>query len=133
MREGLRHRSWFALLRRDRVAFFLAATFLIIAHLLQPLASAEFVGLGNAGTICSVVDASPSAPVGSREPAADHCPQCVAGPCAGLALATREGAVALAAPRPASDSRKPAYGTAALRSGLAGEPPPAIRAPPSLV
>jgi hypothetical protein len=133
MRKGLRSRSWFALLRRDRLLFAFTAAFLLVTHLLQPLAEAHATGLGGAGTICRLGEVSSFAPVGNHEPASDHCPQCGAGPCAGLALPAHDAVIDDALALPASDRCGQAVlQTAALRE-LAGEPPPAIRAPPSFV
>lgn len=130
MREGHRNRSWFALLRRDRLPFALAAALLVLSHLLAPSAAARASTPAAGAGICTPALADGSAaPARGHDPFADHCRQCIAGPCAGFALPARAEAVAAIVP-PARGSGLAAPKAVARPRQPAGEPPPAIRAPP---
>src|SRR5262249_17560600 len=134
MKEDRRNRSWFALLRRDGLAFALAAIFLVIMQPTQPLAAVPATPLDVGAAICRTGEAFSFAPVGDHGSHTHDCRHCVAGPCAGLALAPYDDGTHSTAWRPRRDSSRPACAAAAmLLAGSAGDPPPAIRAPPPSV
>jgi hypothetical protein len=134
MREGHRNRSWFALLRRDRLLFALVSIFLVFTATLEPLAAAQDAPLDRLGTICRLVaDNAVPSPLPRERSSHEDCAKCVAGPCAGMALAPRAGPVGTLVGFEASDATHAAPRVDRVPCGLAGEPPPAIRAPPALV
>jgi hypothetical protein len=135
MRKAHRNRSWFAQLRRDRLLFAVVSIFLVFAATLEPLAAAQSVPADRIGTICRLLaadDAVPS-PLPSERSSHEDCAHCVAGPCAGLALAARADLAETVIRLPAGDAAHAAPRVNRVPRALAGEPPPAIRAPPALV
>lgn len=135
MRRSQRASGWFAALRRDRLLFAVAATLVLLTHLLQPLAEARATDRVNAWVICTMFgmqvassDDKSIPPVGTPE----NCPSCIGGPCAGmtaplrLATAFEEAFPTLEAERAAV----PGYVDTTIPPDRLNEPPPAIRAPP---
>jgi hypothetical protein len=127
--------GWFQTLRRDRTLFVMAATLVLLTHLFQPLAEANAANTAKAWVICTMFgEAKAPAADGALPPpgAADDCPTCIGGPCAGMV-----------APPKLSAGSEPAFTSPAAYVGLfthsvetdippgrLAEPPPAIRAPP---
>ncbi|WP_353646988.1 hypothetical protein [Mesorhizobium sp. WSM2240] len=115
--------------------FTVAATLVLLAHLFQPLAEAYAANTAKAWVICTMFgEAKSPAADGALPPpgAADDCPTCIGGPCAGMD-----------APPKLSAGSKPAFAAPAAYAGQfpqwletenpparLNEPPPAIRAPP---
>jgi hypothetical protein len=131
MRRAHRNRSWFAQLRRDRLLFALVSIFLVCAGALEPQAAAQSVPLDRIGTICRLAaDDAVSLPLPSQEPSHEDCVQCVAGPCAGLALAARADFAETVVGLEASNAAPATPRANRIPRALSGEPPPAIRAPP---
>jgi hypothetical protein len=127
--------GWFQTLRRDRTLFAVAATLVLLTHLFQPLAEANAANTARAWVICTMFgEAKAPAANGALPPpgAADDCPTCIGGPCAGMVapaklLAGSEPAFAAPA---AYAGRFEYYIETKNPSGRLNEPPPAIRAPP---
>jgi hypothetical protein len=121
--------SWFARLRRDQRLFAALALFLLFAHALQPLASAQAATNGHL-VICSAIGAEPlpdGTPVHH-----DGCGECLVGAC-GLKTLAKALAIALPAWEPVlvvAEAPLPSRDTISPRS-LPPERPPGIRAPPS--
>lgn len=127
--------GWFQTLRRDRALFTVAATLVLFAHLFQPLAEATAANTAKAWIICTMFgEAKSPAADGALPPpgAADDCPTCIGGPCAGMDV-----------PPKLSVGSEPAFAAPAAyagrfrhwletenQPGRLNEPPPAIRAPP---
>lgn len=127
-------KGWFAALRRDRVLFALAGTFILLSHVFQPLAAAHAASTANGWVICTTLGMETASPDGMNLPvpgAADHCPQCI-GACGGIAVKQKLPAtIEFAFPAPVAFR----HATASVFSedippGRLNEPPPAIRAPP---
>lgn len=138
MRRSQRAMGWFAVLRRDRLCFAVAATFLLFAHLLQPLAEARAESAGGNWVICTIFgmqtvtpDENSTSPAGTK----DHCPTCIGGPCAGMTAPLRVADAFEAAfpPREAIRKARPGPEAATLFPTWLNEPPPAIRAPPAIL
>jgi hypothetical protein len=127
--------GWFEALRRDRALFAVAATLVLLTHLFQPLAEANAANTAKAWVICSMFGEASSLAADGAFPlpgAADDCPTCIGGPCAGMD-----------APPKLSAGSEPAFAAPAAYAGRLAhvaemenppgrlnEPPPAIRAPP---
>ena len=127
--------GWFAALRRDRRLFALAATLVLVAHVFQPLAEARAANTANAWIICTTFGMQPATPDGKQLPppgAADDCPTCIGGPCAGMSAPLKVEPVSVVAfPSPAAD-RGEVFASieTKISPDRLNEPPPAIRAPP---
>src|SRR5918995_7374308 len=76
--------GWFHTLRRDRALFAVAATLVLLAHLFQPLAEAKAANTAKACVICTMFGEAKSPADDSVPGAADDCPTCIGGPCAGM-------------------------------------------------
>jgi hypothetical protein len=127
--------GWFQTLRHDRTLFAVAATLVLLTHLFQPLAEANAANTAKAWVICTMFGEAKSPAGDDALPppgAADDCPTCIGGPCAGMD-----------APPKLSAGSEPAFAAPAAYAGLfthsvqtenppgrLNEPPPAIRAPP---
>lgn len=126
--------GWFQTLRRDRALFAVAATLVLFTHLFQPLAEAKAADTAKAWVICTMFgEVKAPAAEGTLPPgAADDCPTCIGGPCAGMV-----------APPKLLAASEPAFAAPAVYAGRFtqwietknppgrfNEPPPAIRAPP---
>ena len=127
--------GWFDALRRDRTLFAVAATLVLLTHLFQPLAEANAANTAKAWVICTMFgDAKAPADDGDLPPpgAADDCPTCIGGPCAGMVAPPK----LLAGSQPAFAAPAAFAGWSAHSTdtenppGRLNEPPPAIRAPP---
>ena len=129
--------GWFAALRRDRLLFAIAASLVLLAHVCQPLAEARAASRADGWVICTMFGMQKAEPDGKLPPigAADDCPSCIMGPCAGMAAPLRVEAPfdpAFAAPVAYRDGRLISIETKIPAERL-NEPPPAIRAPPSIL
>jgi len=134
----LRKRSgWFAALRRDRLLFAVAASLVLLAHLFQPLAEARAAGRADGLVICTMLGMETTAvPDGKLPPAGalDHCPTCIGGPCSGMAAPLRVEAFEPAFAAPVAHSEIGIFPVEArIPPDRLNEPPPAIRAPPSVL
>lgn len=131
-----RQSGWFAALRRDRLLFVVTASLVLLAHVFQPLAEARAAGTANAWVICTMFGMK-AAPDGKLPPigAADDCPTCIGGPCAGMAAPLKvEASFEAAFPMPvASHDGFLAPIETKISPDRLNEPPPAIRAPPSIL
>ncbi len=117
--------------------FTVAASLVLLSHLLQPLAEAEAANSTKASVICTMFGMEKASPESGELPpiAAGDCPTCIGGPCAGLDAPPKFAAnsePAFSAPEAyaglsdrITETRSP--------PGLSNEPPPAIRAPPLAV
>jgi len=125
--------TWFAGLRRDRGLFAVVASLVMLLNVLQPLTAAQ-AGEAGGWVICTIYGAEK--PVDADDiPTAwpENCPICLAGNgCSSAA----PGWKALLSPEPAFPA-PPAFAgqqlisrSVLLPAQLAGDPPPAIRAPP---
>lgn len=131
-------RSWFSALRHDGGLFAFVGALLLFANVLQPLAEAHAASTGKAWVICTVFGtAKPVDADGTPLPAAaaDDCPICLAG-APQLDQAPPPAhilSVDWAFPEPTDTAliRWPDPQPIQLRPGPA-EPPPGIRAPPSV-
>jgi hypothetical protein len=126
--------GWFQTLRRDRALFAVAATLVLFAHLFQPLAEANAANTAKAWVICTMFgEAKSPADDSVLVPgAADDCPTCIGGPCAGMDAPPKLSASsepAFAGP-PAYAGQFPHWLKTENPPGRLNEPPPAIRAPP---
>lgn len=127
--------GWFQTLRRDRALFAMAAILVLLTHLFQPLAEAHAANTAKAWVICTMFgEARSPAADGALPPpgAADDCPTCIGGPCAGMDAPPKLSAgsePAFAAPA-AYAGRFPPWLATENPPGRLNEPPPAIRAPP---
>ncbi|RJG42895.1 hypothetical protein [Mesorhizobium sp. DCY119] len=137
---GLKQAStgWFAALRRDRRLFALAATLVLVAHVFQPLAEARAANTANAWIICTTFGMQTATPDGKQLPpigAADDCPTCIGGPCAGMAAPLKIEPSFEAAFPALVESRGQLFASfeAKIPPDRLNEPPPAIRAPPSIL
>ena len=125
--------TWFVTLRRDRGLFALVGSLVLLLNVLQPAVAAR-AGDGAHWAICTIYGVEK--PVERSDlPAAwpDECPICIAGHSAGNApvKAVFASEPAFLAPEPLADAAfetDRGYGPGARP----GDPPPAIRAPPSL-
>lgn len=127
-------KGWFAALRRDRVLFALACTFILLSHVFQPLAAAHAASTANGWVICTTLGMETGSPDGKTLPApgtADHCPQCI-GACGGIAVKQKlPTAIEFAFPAPVAFRHAIAsVFSEDIPPGRLNEPPPAIRAPP---
>jgi hypothetical protein len=125
-----RHASagWFSTLRRDARLFVLVASLMLFAHALQPLAMANAAGL-DGSAICSM---SGEGDASGTLPAGDDCPNCIGGPCAGLAMPQKLAADWHAAYRaPRSQPVAVSLFQTSVAPQHLDDPPPAIRAPPA--
>lgn len=127
--------GWFAALRRDRALFAVAAALVLLTHLFQPLAEANAANTAKAWVICTMFGEAKAPAVDGAVPplgAADDCPTCIGGPCAGMGAPTKllagsEPAYAVPA---AYAGRFIHFVETEIPPGRLNEPPPAIRGPP---
>jgi len=129
--------GWFAALRRDRLLFAIAASLVLLAHLFQPLAEARAASKADGWVICTVFGMQKAQPGSKLAPSGtvEDCPSCIMGPCAGMAVPLRVAAPfdhAFAAPVAFRDGRLISIESKIPPERL-NEPPPAIRAPPSVL
>jgi len=127
--------GWFQTLRRDRALFAVAATLVLLTHLFQPLAEANAANTAKAWVICTMFgEAKSPAADGDLPPpgAADDCPTCIGGPCAGMDAPPKlsAGSEPAFAASAAFAGRFPQWLETKNPPGRLNEPPPAIRAPP---
>jgi hypothetical protein len=127
--------GWFQTLRRDRALFAVAATLVFFAHLFQPQAEANAAATAKAWVICTMFGEAKDPAADGALPlpgAADDCPTCIAGPCAGMDAPPKFSAgsePAFAAP--AAFAGRFTHSTETENPpGRLNEAPPAIRAPP---
>lgn len=136
MKATGRSQGWFEQLRRDSAPFALLAALLLLANAFHPLARAGDAGRDLASIVCtSHAAAAVAVPdAGGDDPGRTHdCPVCIAGNhCGGTATPRLPASVGPAFALPGSTTGPLPARFAAVAPGEGpGDPPPAIRAPPS--
>jgi hypothetical protein len=135
MRRPQRSSGWFAALRRDRLLFAVAAAFLLLTHLFQPVAAARAANTANAWVICTIFGMQAASTDGTSTPpigVPDECLACIGGPYASMAVPLRLATSFEAAfPAPMANRESvPGRVETTIPPDRLNEPPPAIRAPP---
>jgi hypothetical protein len=125
-----RRHGWLDGRRREAPLFALIGALLLVADLLQPWADARAAETARAWVICTAFGMEMPLPDGGgTPPGADDCPQCLTGACSVTAAPPRSESVGLAFPRPPGDGER-LWHEDVFTTRPAGDPPPAIRAPP---
>ena len=122
----------FGALRRDRLLFAIVGALVLVLHMLQPLAAARAASVG-LDVICSAFGDEDRASDATLPAGVDDCPQCVAGPCAGLVASNPSVGQPALAYSAVPASPVPLAASDAVPHRVAGDPPPPLRGPPSLI